>query len=202
MKNQMKFNNEIAKFSLYHNLHVEYLIWIYLKSCKHKSYYTKEDLHELPITQSLLCSKLKNNNFYNYNNDKIYLKSVSSLPVKRGKIHNTLDSKEMLLMMHSLNAPTEKKKTNWSATKIKKLMLSIVACQYGEYRPYALSLISKDTNCSEATIKRALSSLYVEKKRTEQQEKSNCFFHQDQKRVYISANYNVLNIGKKYIKKS
>jgi hypothetical protein len=81
-------------------------------------------------------------------------------------------------------------------------MLSIVACQYGEYKPYALSLISKDTNCSEATIKRALSSLYVEKKRTEQQEKSNCFFHQDQKRVYISANYNVLNIGKKYIKKS
>ena len=83
MKNQMKFNNEIAKFSLYNNLHVEYLIWIYLKSIRNKPFYIKEDLKELPISSSLMVSKLKNNSFYNYNNNKLYLKNVNSLPIER-----------------------------------------------------------------------------------------------------------------------
>lgn len=201
MKNQMKFNNEIAKFSLYNNLHVEYLIWIYLKSIRNKPFYVKEDLKELPISSSLLVSKLKNNSFYNYNNNKLYLKNVNSLPIERGKIHNTLVLEELFLFMRSLNSSHKKTSKFWSSTKIKKLMLSIVACQYGDYKPYAICLIAKDTNCSEATVKRALHSVYIDKTRGEQQEPTNCFFYTQNKKVYISPNFNTLNIGKKFIKR-
>ena len=84
---------------------------------------------------------------------------------------------------------------------IKYLLICIIACQYGDEKPYALQLIEEDTDCSITTIQRALKGLFVDRYSVQQIEPSQRSYYQGRKLISLSPNYNKILIGKVYTKR-
>ena len=195
----MKFNNNLTQYALKHNLHVEYFIWVYLRSLNDTGLHNVSDLNHPKITQSSMKRKLKNNIFFSISNEKIILHSAKSFPL--GRRYFSCDFIELNKFARKLAHGSGNLIKGWNSTTIKYLLICIIACQYGDERPYALHLIKEDTNCSVTTIQRALKSLFVDRIFVQQALPSQRSYYLGKKLISFSPNFNKMLIGKTYTKK-
>jgi hypothetical protein len=196
----MEFNISLCKFALKNHLHVEYFIWSYLRTISSCGFYDISVLEKSGILESTRKRKLKDNFFFSVTQSKIIIKSVKKLKDHMGRRCYSCDAATLNKFARKVSAKSDKIIKGWNDTTIQYLMISIVGCQYGENKPYALPLIKEDTGCSISTIQRALKNIFVSKDHTFQKNPTmRSYFYKD-KTVYLSPNYNQLTIGKIYTK--
>lgn len=194
----MKFNNAFCLYALNNDYYVEYFIWVFLKTKGLSGAHDVSDLDGLNICKSTLKRKLKDNPFFSVSKGKIYLRSTSKLPVKKGKFYFNCEINELNKFARKNSTTSSRIIKGWNDTLIKYLMICILSCKYGEKKPYALQLISQDIKCSISTIQRALKNLFVERIVKQQEKDSPRSFMYQKSWVNLSPNYNKILIGKMF----
>lgn len=194
----MKFNSSYAQYALKNDLCVEYFIWVYLKSFGDSGCHCFDDLKDLRINRSTLKSKLKTNPFFAVSGSRIFVKSTSKIPVKKGRYYYTCDLCELKKFARKNSTTSDKIIKGWNSTLIKYLMICIFACRFEYRKPYALHLIAEDTGCSISTIQRALKNLFVERSLKMQDKDSPRSYMRGKDWINLSPNYNKLLIGKMF----
>lgn len=176
-------------YSIKNDLFVEYFIWCLVKKNKKDGNVNVESLKH-QINSTTLKHHLKDNVFFNYNNGRIYLKSLKTLDVSIGR-KNYFFSEDDLQKLKKDS--TDKK---WTKTAIKYFFIVLVSCKYADKKPYGISLIANDTNTSESTVYRAMSNnSYISRhcdKQAKPSPRSHRSSHGD---VNYTANFNHLLLG-------
>ena len=191
----LKFNSDLAEFSLKNNLYVEYFIWVYLKSLNNNGFHSTNDLKKTFFKTSTFCN-IKDNVFFKVSGNKIILTSLRKLHINPRSKNFYIEMSELNKFARKLAFKSNKLIKGWTKTLIKYFFICLVSCKYEDKKPYALSLIEKDTGCSVSTIQRALKNLFVNRYSKTQIESSERSYYCDGKLINISPNYNEFLLGK------
>lgn len=195
----MLFNISAIQYALLNKLHVEYFIWVYLRNINDTGLYDPCEVIKEPFYESTVSRCLKNNIFYAVSNGKIILHAKKKIDFSFSRKNYYVDFNEITKFANkvSINSPSIAK--GWNSTTIKYLMISIFASRYEDGHPYALQLISQDTNCSISTIQRALKVFGVTRDNKVQNKPSHRGYMTANGPIYLSPNYYKMPIG--YISK-
>jgi len=192
----MKFDVELCKFALKNNLHVEYFIWVYLRSLNSTGLHNLDFPYNKRFSKSCFERKLKSNLFYKISGNKIVLTSSKNLPFFYKSKKYSFDISVLNLFARKNSSTSDKIIVGWTSTNIKYLLICLVGCQYDSKKPYALELISEDTGQAISTIQRALKNLFVHRYNLPQGNPSPRSYLYQNKSVNLSANYNQFLLGK------
>jgi hypothetical protein len=168
---------------------------VYLKSLNNSGAHYINKLSHDKFKKSTFNRKLFNNIFFTIKGNKIYLRSRSKINIPFSNQLFMVDFDEITLFANKGTYKSNKIIKGWNDTTIKYLMISIFACRYGEFKPYALSLISNDIEYSASTIKRALKTFGVFKAHKFQSNYSPRSYYMGKKLINLSPNYYVMPIG-------
>ena len=188
---------KLAEYALNQGLHVEYFMYLVLKSrasTDGKSHIN--NLLEHNLCSNTVIKNLSSNKFFRYNpKDKhFYLRSTKYI-VSKNDIFFVVPFKEITQLSSKLVNGTNKIIKLWNATTIKYLFISIVSSQYESLRPYALNLISMDTKQSPSTIQRALKVFDVARTHTVQATYSSRGYPTKSGPIYMTPNFYSMPIG-------
>ncbi len=195
----MTFNNSIIQYSIKNNLHVEYFIWVYLRTLNDSGFFLKKELNEKIFKKSTIINKLKNNVFFKVTNDKIILTSINKLPIYANKHRYKVDIKEATSFASKIANHSFNLIKGWNSTTIKYFLISIYSSRFEDKKPYALCLINQDLGISESTIKRALAVFGVIKYYRFQFKESQRSYYDNYKLVNLSPNYYKMPIGERIV---
>lgn len=190
----MKFDIRLCQFALKNKLSFEYFVWNYLKTLNNSGFHDISELDALNFRANLLKTKLKSNLFFIVDGKKIVLKSKKNFINYCSKKKSHISIQDLNKFPRRLSVSDKQLIKGWDSTSVKYFLICLVGCQYDESKPYALSLISSDTNCSISTIQRALSNIFVSKIVKIQNAESPRSYYQNKKLVNLSPNYNMFTL--------
>lgn len=191
----MLFNISAVQYALLNKLHVEYFIWVYLRNLNDTGLYDPSEVLKRPFYESTINRCLNDNIFYSISNKKIVLHAKKKIDLSFSRKNYYVEFSEVTKFANKVSINSSSMAKGWNATTIKYLMISIFASRYEDNHPYALELISKDTNCSISTIQRALKVFGVTRENRVQNKPSNRGYMTTQGPIYLSPNYYKMPIG-------
>ena len=192
----MKLNISIIQHALKYNLHVEYFIWVYLRSLNQNGFHSINSLEHKKIHKSTIKRKLKDNLFFKVCGDKIILTSEKKLNIYISKKEYVANFRDLTLFANKNASISGNPIKGWNSTTIKYFLISVFASQYGLNRPYALTLIEQDTYTSISTIQRALKVFAVDRTFFQQEKYSSRSYFYKNGIVCLSPNYYQMPVGK------
>jgi hypothetical protein len=192
----LKFNINLIQYALKYNYHVEYFIWVYLRSLNQNGLHDISALDNYKLHKSTIKRKLKDNIFFKVNKSKIILSSEKKLNIELSKKEFTVDFHEISLFANKNATQSGNSIKGWNSTLIKYLLICIYSCQYDFERPYALNLIEEDTYISASTIQRAIKVFAIEKKFIKQEKFSSRSYAFRDSWHCFSPNFYRMPVGK------
>lgn len=180
----MILNNSLIAYALKNNLEVPYFIWAWCNESNRSGLHdiekilSKKKLNTFAVKKSLK----KDNCFYLKTNQKIILKSKHKLPIHYG-------NKNFVFKLSGPKICINSYVSKWDATSIKYLMIVLYASQYGDEKPFALTLISEELGVSASTIQRAIKFFDLNVYCKIQINKSPRSYYYKNKIINLSPNY-------------
>ena len=74
----LRFDIKLTQFALKNNLHVEFFIWVYLRSLNNSGFYCLKDLERLNFGANILKTKIRTNCFFEVKDSNIKLNSIKT----------------------------------------------------------------------------------------------------------------------------